>query len=75
MGIGCNVGSLDRKIRIALGAIFLVIGVGAGAEVGIITKGVFFLLAAVGLVTGFAQFCPLWALFGVNTCKIEPTKK
>lgn len=73
MGIGCNVGSIDRKIRIALGAIFLVIGI--GAEVGIIAKGVFFLLAAVGLVTGFAQFCPLWALFGVNTCEIEPVKK
>ncbi len=73
MAIECNVGVLDRRIRLAIGAIFLVIGI--GAEVGMITKGVFFLLAAVGLVTGFAQFCPLWALFGVNTCKIEAIKK
>jgi hypothetical protein len=69
MAIECNVGVLDRRIRLAIGAIFLVIGI--GAEVGILTKGVLFLLAAVGFVTGFAQFCPLWALFGVNTCKVE----
>lgn len=73
MTVGCNVGALDKRVRIALGLIFLVIGI--GAEVGIVTKGVFLLLAAVGLITGFAQFCPLWALFGINTCRIEPTKK
>lgn len=73
MAVECNVGVLDRRIRLAIGAIFLVIGV--GAEAGVTIKVVFFLLAAVGLITGFAQFCPLWALFGVNTCKVEPTKK
>lgn len=73
MAVGCNVGLLDRRIRLAIGAIFLVIGI--GAEVGVMTRGIFFILAAAGLITGLVQFCPLWALFGVNTCKIEPTKK
>lgn len=73
MTVGCNVGVLDKRVRIALGLIFLVIGI--GAEVGVMARGIFFLLAAVGLITGFVQFCPLWALFGINTCRIEPTKK
>lgn len=73
MAIGCNVGVLDRRIRLAVGAIFLVLGM--GAEVGIAARSILLLLAAVGLITGFVQFCPLWALFGINTCNIEPSKK
>lgn len=72
MTLECNVGLLDKKIRIAVGAIFLVLGI--GAEVGMVARGIFFILAAVGLITGFARFCPLWALSGINTCKIGETK-
>ncbi len=61
-----NVGKVDQLLRISLGLVLLV--------------SVFFLtgpmrwIGLVGLVllaTGFFQFCPLYRLLGVNTCKLK----
>jgi len=57
-----NVGSLDRIIRLALGA-------------AIIGAGFYFQswFGAIGLVligTAFMNFCPLYAIIGANTCSI-----
>jgi hypothetical protein len=67
MALTKNVGGMDRTIRIVLGLLFLSIGL--LGNLGTAGKTISFVLAAIGLVTGFVQFCPLSALLGINTCK------
>lgn len=65
-----NMGSADRIVRIliALLAAYLYY---AGIVTG--TLGiVLVVVAVVFLLTSFVNFCPLYAVFGINTC---PTKK
>lgn len=60
-------GGNDRKIRIGVAVVLAVIAyfVGFGSTLGIIAL----VLAAVMLVTSAVGFCPLYTLFGINTCK------
>ncbi|MEI2819721.1 MAG: DUF2892 domain-containing protein [Marmoricola sp.] len=62
-----NMGGNDRKIRIGVAVVLAVIAyfVGFGSTLGIIAL----VLAAVMLVTSAVGFCPLYTLFGINTCK------
>ena len=62
-----NVGSTDKIIRVILG-------------LGIIGAGVYFknwlgLIGLVPLLTAFMGFCPLYSLFGINSCKAPSVKK
>lgn len=63
-----NVGSTDKIIRIGLAAVAALIAVltGAGTVGGILL----FVVAGVLLVTALVGFCPLYRLFGVNSCKV-----
>ena len=69
MAMTKNVGGADRTVRIVLGLLFLSIGL--FGDFGVAGKTVAFVLAAVGLVTGFLNFCPLNALLGINSCKTK----
>ncbi|KAB1193311.1 DUF2892 domain-containing protein [Haloferax sp. MBLA0076] len=69
-----NVGSLDRMVRFALGALLGVLGLGALA--GAVSLGpipamlggiVALVLGVVLVVTGYRQTCPLYLPFGINT--------
>ncbi|KAB1187596.1 MULTISPECIES: DUF2892 domain-containing protein [Haloferax] len=69
-----NVGSLDRTVRLALGALLVVIGIGAFA--GAVPLGplpptlgaaLAVVFGAVFLVTGYRQACPLYLPFGIDT--------
>lgn len=64
-----NVGNMDRVIRIVLAAVL------AGLYfTGIIqgTAGIVLLvLAAVFTLTALIGFCPLYTLFGLNTCSVK----
>ena len=66
-----NVGPLDRAVRIVLGAglILAALFSGLAPHVGaVVTYGA----AAVGLVlvaTAFLRICPLYAAFGISTCR------
>lgn len=72
-----NVGSADRIVRIAVGALALVgAAVLAGGIVDVsgivMTVAVPALLAVVGLVlvvTGYTQSCPAYQLLGMRTLK------
>jgi hypothetical protein len=67
----CNVGGVDRIFRIMLGLTLIFVG-----YVGLFSTGVtvaFYAVGAVALITGLFRFCPLYLMFGVNTC--EPTMK
>ncbi len=60
-----NVGTIDRVIRVVLGAALVAL-----AATG--TVGWWGWIGVVPLATGVVKFCPAYALIGVNTC---PAKK
>ncbi len=62
----CNVGKMERVIRIALATVFILVGTLSTLPPW--GSGIAYVLAAVALLTGLAGFCPLWKLFGINTC-------
>ncbi|GIW54898.1 MAG: hypothetical protein KatS3mg082_1302 [Nitrospiraceae bacterium] len=69
----CNVGGVERPIRIVLGVLFL--AVGALADLPPIGAGIMMIVGAVALVTGAIGFCPAWKLFGINTCAPKASAK
>lgn len=56
-----NVGTVDRPVRILVGA-----GLIALAATG--TIGVWGYIGVVPLLTGLLRTCPAYSLLGVNTC-------
>ena len=61
-----NMGSIDRSVRILLGAVFAYLYFG-----GIVTGTwglVLVILGAVFVLTSVVGFCPLYAAVGINTC-------
>lgn len=64
-----NMGSIDKIIRFVLAAIFVALYF-TGTVTG--TWGIVLLvLAAVFVLTSLISFCPLYAPFGMSTCKVE----
>lgn len=62
-----NMGNMDRMIRIIIA---IVIGILFFMKVISGTLGIVLLvLAGVFLLTSLVSFCPLYTLFGINTCK------
>lgn len=57
----CNVGSFDRKVRIALGLLIIALG--------LYLQNFWFLLGWIPLATGLMDFCPIYALLGIDTSK------
>ncbi len=56
-----NVGKTDKSLRIILGVVI--------AIAGIYYQSLWGLVAIVPFVTAFTGFCPIYSLFGINTCK------
>jgi hypothetical protein len=69
----CNVGGVERPIRIVVGIIAL--GIGALAGLPPVGTGVALVVGTIALVTGTFGFCPLWTVLGINTCPVSPGKK
>ena len=65
----CNVGGIERPIRILFG--ILLLGVGVFANLSLIVTAVTLMVGSIALVTGVIGFCPLWTLLGMNTCPTE----
>ena len=62
-----NMGSTDKIIRLLLAAVFILLFV---FEVVTGTWGyVLLALAAVFILTSMINFCPLYAPFGISTCR------
>jgi len=57
-----NVGSLDRILRIAVGAILIVLAVTGQI-------GLWGWIGVVPLLTGTLRWCPAYLPFGLSTCK------
>lgn len=69
----CNVGGIERPIRIVLG--IALIAVGYFAEFPAAGAMVAYLVGVIALVTGAVGFCPAWKLLGINTCPTNPPAK
>lgn len=64
----CNVGGVDRIIRIVIGILLILLTIG----LGIYSQLMGILISLVGLimlVTGISGYCLLYKILGVNTCK------
>lgn len=64
-----NMGSTDKSIRILIAVL-----VGVLYFTNVISGTVALvsgILAVVFLLTSFLSFCPLYAVFNINTCKIK----
>lgn len=58
----CNVGGLDKTLRIVIGV--------AVIAYGIVSQNWLGLLGIIPLLTGLFSFCPFYPIFGINTgCK------
>jgi hypothetical protein len=63
----CNVGGIEKPIRIVGG--LLLIGVGAFGGFAPVGTGIALALGVVFLITGLIGYCPLTSLMGINTCQ------
>jgi uncharacterized membrane protein len=61
-----NMGNVDRLVRLFLAVVFVSLNV--SGVVGGIFGIVLYVLAAVFVLTSVVSFCPLYTLFGMNTC-------
>jgi ABC-type branched-subunit amino acid transport system permease subunit len=59
-----NVGTIDRALRIAVGAALIAL-----AATGVI--GLWGYIGIVPLGTGLFRFCPAYTMFGVTTCGLK----
>lgn len=66
MALDCNVGGADKITRIVLGIVLLAIGL--FANLGTVWTIVVYAVAVIALLTALINYCPLNALFGINTC-------
>lgn len=66
-----NAGTSDRDLRLVLGLLFTLLALftptGFWQLIPAVLAVTMFLTAAVG-------FCPIYAIFGINTCKIDSKK-
>ena len=64
-----NMGGADRVIRIILALVVVAL-----YYFNVITGTLAYILlafAAIFVLTSFISFCPLYTLFGINTCKVK----
>lgn len=58
-----NVGTIDRVLRIVLGAALVACAILGGP--------VWTWIGLVAIATGVINFCPAYSILGVNTCKTK----
>lgn len=67
-----NMGNTDRVIRLLVAAVAAVLYF-TGTVTG--TLGIILLVVAgIFTLTSFISFCPIYALFGLNTCPVKTDK-
>jgi hypothetical protein len=69
----CNVGGVERPIRIIIGLTLLAIATFAALPRGWTVA--MYVLGTIALVTGAIGFCPAWSLMGINTCTVDTRKR
>jgi len=66
-----NMGTLDRALRLAVGAALIALALfsGAGLFSAVAWKYGAVAVGAVMIATGALRFCPLYTLLGIRTCR------
>lgn len=66
-----NVGSLDRLIRIVIGALLIALPFIHGAEIWAnpLAQWGAMIVGSVLILTALVRFCPLYCLIGTSNCK------
>ncbi|TYP99572.1 hypothetical protein C7447_101172 [Tenacibaculum adriaticum] len=64
-----NMGNNDRVIRILIALVFAILSY-FNVVSGVLSV-ILLALAVVLLTTGLFNFCPLYTLLGINTCKLK----
>lgn len=59
-----NVGGMDRAVRIIAGIVLLALTLTG-------TIGVWGWIGVIPLATGLFKACPLYSIFGINTCPMK----
>ena len=62
-----NEGTVDRIIRVVLGALLLIWAFAGLHGAGAWVAGI---VGAILLVTGLIGYCALYSVFGIRTCKV-----
>jgi len=57
----CNIGELDKKIRLTVGFIIIAAGIQLGSMWGAI--------GFIPILSALLGYCPAYAIFGTTTCK------
>jgi hypothetical protein len=64
-----NMGNLDKLIRVLLAMVFVILYL-TGTVTG--TLGLALVaIAVLFILTSLVSFCPLYTIFGINTCSIK----
>ncbi|MGJ8531510.1 MAG: YgaP family membrane protein [Alphaproteobacteria bacterium] len=66
-----NVGSVDRIIRLVVGAVFIILPFISTSPLwsGALMIWLLPIIGIVLIATAFFRFCPLYKILGVKTCK------
>lgn len=67
-----NVGNTDRIIRLIVAVVVAILFFN-NVITGILGI-VLMVLAGIFVLTSLVSFCPIYAIFGMNTCPVEPKK-
>lgn len=67
-----NTGAVDRAVRLLVGVALLFVGFSffTGA-----LQAITLVLGLIMLATGTVGICPLYGMFGINTCGINPAAR
>ncbi len=57
----CNISKTDKLVRSLIVVLFIILGY--------MVNQLFYLVAVIVLLTVYISFCPLYKLFGINTCE------
>lgn len=62
-----NIHPIERIVRIVAGVALISMAFWG-------PQSMWFMLGIIPLLTGFVGWCPPYAIFGINTCKLKGTK-
>lgn len=68
-----NVGTIDRSLRAALGAVLLYLAFFSGLPAfdGAVLKYGAALVGLIMLVVAATRLCPIYSIFGFKTCRVQ----
>lgn len=69
----CNVGGIERPIRIGAGLLAIMIGLLGGFST--VITGTALAVGGILLLTGTVGYCPLFTVLGINTCSSASNMK